>query len=384
VHFASFDWLAWMVATVTAYWLVPRQWRGALLASASLAFLVLYAPDSALLLVLFTAWLALVVVPGPERLPGWRLAVGALPLIVVLALYKVRAGHANGDMYRDIVIPLGMSYYTFRCVAYAIERYRGTLPADGAADLVRYLLFLPTIVIGPIHRFAEFVRDHRRQRWDGAAFGEGIERVIYGYVKITFVANYLLFELGSDFLAGLPDPDGPLALYLEIVRRGLQIYIVFSGFSDVAIGFALLLGYRIIENFDWPYLQKNISAFWRCWHISLTRWSREYVYNVVVASSRSPALGALASLLFIGLWHEISVRYIVWGLLHGFAIVVWQQFQKLKSRLPSVDSRLGRRLLDGVCVLLTVHFVWFSFALVTEPTAADGATMILTVLAFWM
>jgi alginate O-acetyltransferase complex protein AlgI len=267
---------------------------------------------------------------------------------------------------------------------YALERYKGTLDKHGFKEFLGYLFFLPTIVIGPINRFGPFLRDVRRQRWDGSLMSEGLERILYGYVKITVLGNFLVASQLGGWIETLR-PDHPvLGEYLGVVRYGLNSYLQFAGFSDVAIGFALLLGYRVIENFDWPYLRTNISAFWRSWHISLTSWCRDYVYGSVFAVSRSPALGALATLVVVGLWHEISVRYLLWGVYHGVGLIVWQRFQDLKRYLPTVTHPLGRRAIDGLSILLTVHFVWFSFVLVSQPTLAMAWQVYRTILFWWM
>ena len=164
-----------------------------------------------------------------------------------------------------------------------------------------------------------------------------MERILYGYVKITLLGNLLVNGWFAQWIAAIAESHVRFKIYLSVVRNGLDVYFQFSGYSDIAIGFALLLGYRVIENFNWPYLQPNISRFWQSWHISLSRWCRDYVYAVVLSSSRSPALAALSTMLVIGLWHAISLNYFFWGLYHAFGIIAWQRFQKLKggSRLST-------------------------------------------------
>jgi len=188
------------------------------------------------------------------------------------------------------------------------------------------------------------------------------------------VLNGLYQEWASVF----SNSDPQLALYLEMVRIGLNLYMLFSGYSDIAIGFGYLLGFKVMENFNWPYLQKNISDFWRCWHISLTSWCREYVYTSVIAKTRSPALGVLSTLIVIGLWHEVSFRYLAWGLYHGLGVVVWQQSKKLREKLPTVHSRGIRFVLDTLSILLTLHFVWLGFILVRQPDFESMFTILRT------
>jgi alginate O-acetyltransferase complex protein AlgI len=139
-----------------------------------------------------------------------------------------------------------------------------------------------------------------------------------------------------------------------------------------------------MENFNWPYLKSNIQEFWRSWHVSLTSWVRDYVYMVIVSISRSPVLAAIGGMLVIGLWHEASLRYIVWGLYHAGGIVVWQRFQKVKRLLPQAEQPWARHVLHGLAVLLTFHFVMLGFALVKEPDLADGFGVMMSILLFWV
>ncbi len=225
-----------------------------------------------------------------DEVSGYRAGGLSSVIIVVLVAYKAVVAAPPEDLLQNVVIPLGLSHYALRVIHYILERYKGTIQAASFGDLVSYLFFLPTIVVGPIHRFPRFYSDLKRHRWDSRLISEGIERLLYGYVKITVLANYLVSGEFARLIGSIDPEKQALIFYLEIVRGGLNLYLQFSGFSNVAIGFARLLGFRVMENFNRPYFQKNISDFWRCWHISLTSWCREYVYTTVFSMSRSPAL----------------------------------------------------------------------------------------------
>lgn len=383
MHFLSFQWLSWMAATVALYWLIPRRWRDDSLALITLVFLLVHAPLSAGLLCLLTV--GSYYLPGSGLPSGSRIAALVAVVVFILGFFKINASVVSTEaFFREAVIPLGLSYYSFRCLHYLLERYKGNLPNHGFRELVFYLFFLPTIVIGPINRLEPFLRDLRRKRWDAQMLSEGLERLLYGYVKIAVLGNFLVSNRLTIYITGLDPEHQALIQYLFVVQTGLNIYFQFSGFSDIAIGFARLLGYRIAENFHWPYFQKNISDFWRSWHISLSSWGRDYIYTTVFSLSRSAALGALATLLFIGLWHELSLRYVLWGLYHGLGIVIWQRFQRLKVILPTVEHPLARTLLDGLSILCTVHFVWFSFIIVRQPDLSSVLEIFTTVLFFWL
>jgi len=238
----------------------------------------------------------------------------------------------------------------------------------GALDYCRYLLFLPTLVAGPINRFPEFARDSRRRRWDRALCAAGLERMLYGYVKIVVLANYLVVSKLGPWGEGLGPPDSWPVAYLGCVTYGLNLYLQFAGYSDVAIGLALLVGFRVPENFHWPFAATNIHDFWQRWHITLSHWCRDYVFRPVGSLSRSPHLGVVASMLVLGLWHELSWRYCLWGLYHGLGLVVWRVLQPLRARLSAVRSPWLRRPVTALSWALTVYFVTLSFAL----TSADN------------
>lgn len=383
----SVDWLLWMAGTTALYWLAPGRWRDLVLVLVSIAFMATYDLVSAGLLV--AMMVCTFHLTRGQELSGLRTSLIAAVIIAILAGFKIAAGTYLGAGGTDSVIvavavPVGLSYYSFRCLHYLIERYKDTLSPPRFFDFAAYLGFLPTFLAGPIHRFPEFNRDRHAKRWSAADLSEGLERILYGYVKIIVLGNFLVSRVLAEWIAMLGADQAGLAAYATLLRRAFNLYFQFSGYSDVAIGFALLLGYRVMENFNWPFLKRNISEFWRSWHMSLTSWVRDYVYTVVFATSRSPALAAVVSMLALGLWHEISFRYVVWGAYHGLGIVVWQRFQKLKRRLPRVDHPVARCLLDGASILLTFHFVVFGFSLVNEADLASATRVWGSVLFWWL
>jgi alginate O-acetyltransferase complex protein AlgI len=369
----SFGWATWMFAAVAGYWLTPSWFGRFWLIALTIAFLMIVSMESAMILCLFaigTYFLA----RSRHRL-GAKLLLAGAGVMALFIWYKLRVAADLSSGLASLAVPLGLSYYALRCIHYIVERYKGNLPAHDFVDFVSYLFFLPTLIAGPIHRFAEFQRDSRRLRWDTEKFSEGLERILYGYVKITFIANFLVYQRLGLYIADLPPESAQLAAYLTMIQKGLNGYLLFSGYSDIAVGFALLLGYRVMENFRWPLLKPNIAEFWKSWHISLSSWCRDYVYMLVVSFTRRPALGVIAAMLAIGLWHEISHRYILWGIYNGLGIVAWQQFQGLKQRLPAIAA-MNQPWMGKLCytlsVLLTFHFVMVGFVIVQQPTLADS------------
>lgn len=289
----------------------------------------------------------------------------------------------GSDAVENFIIPLGLSYYTFRCIHYAIEKYKHAIPAHGFYNLAQYLFFLPTMTAGPIHRYPDFDRDLRRKRWNPYLFAEGIERMIYGYVKISFFANFLVGYVFASQVIEVIAVNESLGFYLMMLQMGMNLYFLFAGYTDIAIGFGMLLGFRVIENFNWPFLARNVSDFWRRWHISLTSWCRDYVYMGTISVTRQAWLAALAAMLVMGLWHEFSLRYIIWGLYQGAGIVIWQKFQNIKPWLPQIRSRPLLLLLRIFSTLLTLHYVLVGMMLVHHGTLGEAIDFLGTIFLFW-
>lgn len=370
-----------MWGTVALYWLAPKYLRLYLLALLSLLFLASVSWQSALLLSVFT--LVSHIAGRSPVVTQKSLVLAVVFFVITLVGFKLGITNDSDTFLQTTLIPLGLSYYTFRCIHFLMERFSGRQPVCRFGELVAYLFFLPTIPVGPIHRIDDFLRDMKRQRFDTSMLSDGAERILYGYVKIVVLSNFLVERVFGEWIWELPSQDGALVSYLTIVKNGLNIYLQFSGHSDIAIGLARLLGFRIIENFNWPYLQANISAFWRSWHISLSGWCRDYIYEPVVSTTRNPVLGALATMIVIGLWHEISLRYLVWGAYHGMGIVAWQYWQGFKHHLPAFPDRFSP-VTQIISVGLTVHFVWFGFEIINADSLQHAFETYVLILIWWV
>jgi len=368
-----------MLATTAAYWSLPRVGRRPLLVLVALTLLGAVSPTGAL-----AAGFLTVASFGLGRRSrsgaGVILAVG---LIVVFWLtFKLPASPVGGGDASRVLVPLGLTYGVARSIHYVVESYEGTLPPHGFWDYAAYMLFPPTIIAGPIHRFPEFARDLRRQRWDPERASAGSHRIVHGFAQIAILGNTLVSHELAQRIAPLRDPHPALYAYLDCVRYGLNLYFQFAGYSSVAVGFALVLGFRVMENFDAPLVRSNIAGFWQSWHISLSSWCRDYVYFPIAAWRRSHALAVLSGMAVLGIWHEPSGRYLAWGLLHGAALLVW----RWSSTRPSA-GRFGRGrlrgLTRGLSTLLTVGFVMLSFALTKAPDLETGLGTLRTILLGW-
>lgn len=346
---------------VALCWILPGRWQVWVISLGTLAFLWWKAPVSLLLLGGTTITSYAIFQTGINR--AWAAILILLQSIGLFVLYK--ASWAP-DFMQDgsRLIPLGLSYYSFRQIHYAIEQYKEKLPLHNFGEYLCYLFFLPTILVGPINRFPTFLRHLRRRRWDQSLFADGLERILYGYAKIVILGNFIVSRELADSIEEINEKYLWLKTYLESINFLLNTYFQFAGFSDVAIGLALLTGFRVMENFNYPLSAPNINEFWNRWHISLSSWCKDYVYIPVASMTRQPIWGIIFTMLVIGLWHELSMKYIIWGLFHGVGIAIWHIYK---------NSRIAERLrgslpfYDFWAKVLTFHFVVLSFVIVMEP-----------------
>lgn len=274
----------------------------------------------------------------------------------------------------ELILPVGISFYTFQTLSYTIDIYRRRLePARSFWHFALFVTFFPQLVAGPIVRASELLPQLARTPvFDTTQHTQGLLRILTGLVKKVAIADVLAVEL-VDRVYLTPDLySGPEAL-VAIYAYSLQIYCDFSAYSDIAIGSAQLLGYRLPENFDRPYLSTNLQEFWRRWHMSLSFWLRDYLY-IPLGGSRHGAvrtyLNLMVTMLLGGLWHGASWTFVFWGALHGGGLAVVRIVQRAwRRRWPDAQpSRLGQ-IVGGV---LTLHFVVFAFHWFRAPDFMRG------------
>ncbi len=316
-----------ILVTAPLIWKSSKFWQGKMMMFVTILVFAWMAPFSLLLMLSVTVmqWLTWHFVPRPYKKLGFVVAI-LLPLLP-LAAYKL--GHKTNHW----ILPLGLSYYAFRQIHVAFEYYKGEIKKPSLEDYFQYLLFLPVILVGPIHRMPEFQRSFRRMKWQPAAFSDGLERMLYGLIKISFLGNYF-FSVKMPQLAEHFDSTA-IKIYIETIAFTCNAYVQFAGFSDLAIGMGLIWGIRVMENFNRPFLATNMQEFWQRWHISLSGWCKDYVFQPLIALSRNRWVALVMSMLVLALWHEISMRYILWGILQ--AILVLFTVQSRKS-LPVVSE----------------------------------------------
>ena len=257
-------------------------------------------------------------------------------------------------------LPIGISFFTFQALSYCIDVYRGTAEVQrNVLDLGLYISFFPQLIAGPIVRYNSVAQQIQNRKSDPELFRQGVERFILGFAKKVLLANNLSVVAERAFaLAGAGELTAGLA-WLGSVSYSLQIYFDFSGYSDMAIGLGRMFGFRFEENFNYPYISRSVSEFWKRWHISLGRWFRDYIYFPLGGSrvSRAKLLRNLFAVwLFTGIWHGAAWQFIVWGL--GYGVLV--AFEKLTGLPGRLKTRLGQGLYMAL-TLLIVNAGWVLF-----------------------
>ncbi len=274
----------------------------------------------------------------------------------------------------DIFLPVGVSFFTFQSLSYTLDIYRGNLkPVDNILDYAFFVSFFPQLVAGPIVRASDFLPQiYKPTIVTADMFGRGIFLIGCGLFKKAVISDYISTNF-VDRVFDAPSLYSGLENLFAVYGYALQIYCDFSGYSDMAIGIALLLGFRFPINFDSPYQSKNITEFWRRWHISLSTWLRDYLY-ISLGGNRKGEIRAYANqmitMLLGGLWHGASWRFIIWGALHGAALSLHKFFLSRDPGSPREDSQLKKFL----NVFFTFHFVclcWIFFRASNMATVGE-------------
>ncbi|HEX8269453.1 MAG TPA: MBOAT family protein [Flavobacterium sp.] len=268
-------------------------------------------------------------------------------------------GLFSGDVpFHDIILPVGISFYTFQSMSYIIDIYRKELtPTKNILDYMFFVSFFPQLVAGPIVRASDFIPQiYKKLNLTRDDVNTALFLIIGGLIKKTFISDYISLNF-VDRVFDSPNSYTAFENLMASYGYSLQIYCDFSGYSDMAIGIALLMGFKLPENFRTPYKSASITEFWRRWHISLSTWLRDYLYISLGGNRKGKVrtyVNLFLTMLLGGLWHGASWKFVIWGVLHGLALVV-ERFFKSRLKLPQ------NRLAWLVRVILTYHFVVFAW-----------------------
>ena len=427
MSFTSLQFLFFLPLVFGLYWMLRRsvRWQNLLLVVASYVFygwwdwrfLGLIALTTA---ASFASGLLLEYYEGHERRRRWITASNIALNLGILALFKYYNFFADNfaalllalGLHADLstlrlILPVGISFYTFQALSYTIDVHRRQLRATrDAVAFFAYISFFPQLVAGPIERATHLLPQMLRARtFKYEAAVDGLRQMLWGFAKKMLVADSC--ALAVDIIWQSPAEQSALVLAVGAVLFSIQIYGDFSGYSDIAVGCARLFGIQLMQNFRTPYFATSVRDFWRRWHISLMTWLRDYVYIPLGGNRCSPlrhTLNTLTTFLLSGLWHGAAWTYVLWGLYHGVLVSLEKALNsKLSARLLVAHSSLRvlrtpnysklytlnySKLYTLNSTLLTFPLVTFGWILFRAPDLssfcayASGLTHLSTLAAF--
>ena len=363
--FSSIPFLYYFLPAVLAvYFLTPRRGKNAVLLLASLLFYGWGEPKLLWLMVFTIAvfYLCGLAIGGSERHKKLWLAVSVCVGVGLLGLFKyadfflssVHAATGLSVPLLKLALPVGISFYTFQCLSYTVDVYRGTVPPQkNPVSFGAYVALFPQLIAGPIVRYADISRelDSRETSWEDISLG--LRRFLVGLGKKVILADNLalLAKLCRESAA-----PSVASAWLYAIAFMLNIYFDFSGYSDMAIGLGRIFGFHFPENFNYPYLSKSVTEFWRRWHMSLGGWFRDYVY-IPLGGNRVGKLRWVRNILIVwmltGLWHGAAWNFVLWGLL--FAVLLLAE-----KALPGLQKLPDSMRHGYVLLAVMLSFVLFN------------------------
>ncbi|MFN0187335.1 MAG: MBOAT family O-acyltransferase [Bacteroidia bacterium] len=394
--FNSFEFLLFFPIVTILFFVMPHRFRWSLLLTASCFFYMYFIPVYILILfgtiiIDYFAGIYLEKTVDPKRKKIY-LICSLIANIGVLAVFKYynffldNINEASIELfdkatalrYLGIALPIGLSFHTFQAMSYTFEVYYGRHKAEKHFGIYAlYVMFYPQLVAGPIERPQNILHQfHQKQSFDYQRFSSGLQMMIWGLFKKVVIADNLAGLVNIAYTN--PEEHTGMTLLLTSYFFAFQIYCDFSGYSDMAIGAARVMGYDLMENFRTPYLSASIKEFWSRWHISLSSWFRDYLYIPLggnrVGKSRW-MLNLFLVFLISGIWHGANWTYVVWGAMHGvflmFAIVKDDFFEK-----RNIKFLKNNKLLHGLNVFITLQLVCFAWIFFRANSIQDATTII--------
>jgi len=280
----------------------------------------------------------------------------------------------------SIFLPVGISFFTFQSLSYTIDIYRGTLkPVKSFLDYAFFVTFFPQLVAGPIVRAADFIPQiFKPLKVTDAMIGRGVFLIASGVIKKVVIADFISTNF-VDRIFDHPTLYSGLENLFGIYGYALQIYCDFSGYSDMAIGIALLMGFHFKINFDSPYQSKNISEFWKRWHISLSSWLKDYLYISLGGNRKGRIrtyINLFITMLLGGLWHGAGFRFVLWGAMHGTALAIHKLYLEVFPPQTENYTPVRQFIITTVSILITFHFVCFCWIFFRASDVVVAAQMI--------
>ena len=366
---------AFLIPAATLFRLVPYRWKPWICSSFGIAFFVYFSVTElggwwsgacVLIFVWESCFRALYQKRAKACIFGVAVSIGVLCFFKYWNFFTDIATSplgANPVRWESAFLPLGISFFTFEFIHYAVDRYKGRTEKGTTGEYLAFIFFFPTLVAGPIKRFQDFLPCLRSPSTDWALdWNRGITRILAGLVKKFAIADVLTSLTDHLNSRDIIQADRSVLL-VWLFAYGWKIYFDFSAYSDIAIGSGRLFGIVIPENFDWPYARSNIADFWRHWHISLYRWLVDYVFVPLGGSHGSAAVVARNTMLVMlvsGIWHGAGGNFVVWGAWHGVLLVVYRLW------VSSGSSLQISRFAAWTLTYCSVNLGWAFFAMDLE------------------
>jgi alginate O-acetyltransferase complex protein AlgI len=381
--FCSQHFLLFFLAVFTVYWLLPwKRSRVYLLLIASFIFYATWNKWLAILIVLSTTGDYLIArgmdFSGRVRIRKLLLTTSIVFNLGILCYFKyanfflhsleeaLKAGGASASFpLLSVILPIGISFYTFEAISYSVDVYRRKIRAEtNLAHFMLFILFFPHLIAGPIVRGSDFLPQVRRKkRWNWLRINYGVQLFLLGMFKKLVIADRM--AMFADPVFANPELYRSSVLWLAALAYAIQVYCDFSGYTDMALGCAHLLGYRLAINFNMPFLARNIADFWRRWHISLSSWLRDYLF-IPLGGSRGSEWKTRLNLLIVmavaGLWHGARWNYVFFGLVMGVWLCAHRAFRQYAETRPRLHEPLQTRA--GTALRIASTFFGFVCSIV--------------------
>lgn len=349
--FASISFLYYFLPLVLIiYFIVPRKYKNLILFIFSLLFYFYGEPKYIFLMLLeiFVAYIGAILVDKYKSKDIFIFIIFIHILLLVIFKYTDFIIEIFNNVFNfnlklfNISLPIGISFYTFQIISYIVDVYKGKVKVQkNFLKLATYISLFPQLIAGPIVRYESIEKelDDRKETFED--FSYGVRRFVIGLFKKVLIAN-ILGELITKF--NLIDERSVLLYWIFSISYMLQVYFDFSAYSDMAIGLGRMFGFHFLENFNYPYISKSITEFWRRWHISLGTWFRDYVY-IPLGGNRVNKIKFLRNIIIVwlltGIWHGASLNFCIWGLFFGIMLIIEKfSFNKYLEKIPSFIRRI--------------------------------------------
>ena len=349
--FTSISFLYYFLPLVLImYFIVPRKYKNLILFIFSLLFYFYGEPKYIFLMLLeiFVAYIGAILVDKYKSKDTFIFIIFIHILLLVIFKYTDFIIEIFNNVFNfnlklfNISLPIGISFYTFQIISYIVDVYKGKVKVQkNFLKLATYISLFPQLIAGPIVRYESIEKelDDRKETFED--FSYGVRRFVIGLFKKVLIAN-ILGELITKF--NLIDERSVLLYWIFSISYMLQVYFDFSAYSDMAIGLGRMFGFHFLENFNYPYISKSITEFWRRWHISLGTWFRDYVY-IPLGGNRVNKIKFLRNIIIVwlltGIWHGASLNFCIWGLFFGIMLIIEKfSFNKYLEKIPSFIRRI--------------------------------------------